>query len=187
MPDSTQYRFILDNQHKTVAEYLRKHLPASDVLRLVSAYFSIYGYETLQNELTELEDVRFLFGDPGSVGELDPGEKVLKAFDLTESGLSPSHALQQKFLAKQCAEWVGNDHVKIRSVAQSNFLHGKMYLVNNNDGSNAVVGSSNFTRRGRIPNRKFLLRGLNSYQSGNTVSITMEFPCQVSRQSLKTA
>ena len=148
MPDSTQHKYILDNRHNTVAEYLRKHLPASDVLRLVSAYFSIYGYETLQNELNKLEDVRFLFGDPGSVGELDPGEKVPKAFELTESGLSPSHALQQKFLARQCAEWAGKERVRIRSVAKSNFLHGKMYLTDRNDGSNAVVGSSNFTRRG---------------------------------------
>ena len=148
MADDTQHKHILDNRDNSVAEYLRRYLPDSDVLRLVSAYFSIYGYETLQNELSELGDVRFLFGDPGSVGELDPGEKVQKAFDLTESGLSPSNALHQKFLAQQCAEWAGKDRVKIRSVAQSNFLHGKMYLTDKNDGSNAVVGSSNFTRRG---------------------------------------
>ena len=101
MSGKSQHKSILDNRHNTVSEYLRKHLPASDVLRLVSAYFSNYGYETLQNELNDLDDVRFIFGDAGSVGELDPGEKVLKAFELTEADLSPSHALQQKFLARQ--------------------------------------------------------------------------------------
>ena len=148
MADNSQHKCILDNRDHTVAEYLRRHLPNSEVLRLVSAYFSIYGYEALHNELRELEDVRFLFGEPGSVGELDPGTKVRKAFDLTEAGLSPSHVLQQKFLAQQCQEWAARDQVKIRSVAQSNFLHGKMYLIDKNAVGNAVVGSSNFTRRG---------------------------------------
>ena len=148
MSGQSQHKYILDNRHNTVAEYLHEHLPSSDVLRLVSAYFSIYGYETLQSALSELKDVRFLFGEPGSVGELDPEEKEQKAFGLTEAGLSPSHALQQKFLARQCADWAGQEHVNIRSVAKSNFLHGKMYLADKKNSSNAVVGSSNFTRRG---------------------------------------
>ena len=38
--------------------------------------------------------------------------------------------------------------VKIRSIGQSNFLHGKMYLTESADGGTAVVGSSNFTRSG---------------------------------------
>ena len=37
-----------------------------------------------------------------------------------------------------------SDAVKIRSVKQSNFLHGKMYLT----GTAGVVGSSNFTKNG---------------------------------------
>ena len=38
--------------------------------------------------------------------------------------------------------------VKIRSVGKSNFLHGKMYLTESENGGAAVVGSSNFTRSG---------------------------------------
>ena len=59
MSDNSQHKSILDNRDHTVAEYLRRHLPNSEVLRLVSAYFSICGYEALQDEVRELEDVRF--------------------------------------------------------------------------------------------------------------------------------
>ena len=144
-----KHPLILDNRSRTVADYLHQSLPDAEVFRLVSAYFSIYGYEILQRELSSIKDVRFLFGDPASVGELDPGGKAPKSFDLSEKGLTPNHELQQKYLAQQCAGWIKSRRVKIRSISQSNFLHGKMYLTESRDTDGvAVVGSSNFTRNG---------------------------------------
>ena len=144
-----KHPLILDNRSHTVADYLHQSLSGAEVFRLVSAYFSIYGYEVLQPELSGIKDVRFLFGDPASVGELDPRGKAPKSFDLSEKGLTPKHELQQKHLAQQCATWVKSRQVKIRSISQANFLHGKMYLTESKatDGV-AVVGSSNFTRSG---------------------------------------
>ncbi|MGQ4810330.1 RNA polymerase-associated protein RapA [Candidatus Entotheonellaceae bacterium PAL068K] len=140
---------ILDNYSRTVADYLHQSLPDTEVFRLVSAYFSIYGYEILQHELSGIKEVRFLFGDPASVGELDPGRKAPKSFDLSENGLAPNHELQQKHLARQCASWIKSRRVNIRSISQANFLHGKMYLTESKaTNSVAVVGSSNFTRSG---------------------------------------
>ena len=144
--DIMAYQHILDNRTHTVADYLRKSLQGGDVFRLVSAYFSIYGYEQLEDTLATVDEVRFLFGDPSSVEDVDPGSAEPKSFDVTEKGLAPNHALQQKFLARRCAEWVSGDSVNIRSIAQANFLHGKLYLTTPNLSS--IVGSSNFTRRG---------------------------------------
>ena len=141
-------KHILDNRRATVVDYLREQLRAAEVFRLVSAYFTIYGYGALQSELRGIGDVRFLFGDPASVGEVDPSGKQEQSFALTEGGLSPNLALSQKWLARQCADWVRRKGVKIRSVGKSNFLHGKMYLAESTRGRAAVVGSSNFTRNG---------------------------------------
>ena len=140
------YRHILDNRTRTVADYLRSNLPGGDVFRLVSAYFSIYGYEQLEDALNSVDKVRFLYGDPTSVDDIDPGEAEPKSFDVTERGLSPRHTLNQKFLAQRCAEWVGSDSVSIRSIALANFLHGKLYLTS--PPARSIVGSSNFTQRG---------------------------------------
>ncbi len=139
---------ILDNRQGKVVDYLRERLPHAETFRLVSAYFSIYGYELLAKELERVGDVRFLYGDPGSVGEVDPGEKEPKSYELTEQGLVPNHTLRQKPLARQCAAWVGSDRVAIRSVSQSNFLHGKLYLTKSPEAAAGVVGSSNFTKSG---------------------------------------
>ena len=141
-------RRIIDNQTGTVAEYLERALTNADDFSFVSAYFTIYGYELLADQLNRVGNTRFLFGDPASVEELDPSEDEPKSFELTEHGLVPNHVLHQKALAKQCAEWVSKDNVAVRSVSRSNFLHGKMYLAGSSHGPTGVVGSSNFTKRG---------------------------------------
>ena len=142
-------RHIIDNEQETVADHLRRTLGVAAAFDFVSAYFSIYGYGLLMNELDGIDRVRFLFGDPTSVEDLDPGAKDPKSFTVTENGLTPNHTMLQKYLARRCAEWVKRDSVAIRSVSQANFLHGKMYLAGS-DGvvSSAVVGSSNFTKSG---------------------------------------
>ena len=143
------YEHVLDNRRRTVIEYLREQLLDGCILRMVSAYFSIYGYELLAKELDRVEETRFLFGDPTSVDGLDPGRKQDRYFDVTEDGLVPGAVLAQKHLAIRCAEWMGSDRVGVRAVGRSNFLHGKMYLAEQTDGGGAaVVGSSNFTCRG---------------------------------------
>ena len=142
-------RHIIDNEQATVADHLRRNLGDADAFDFVSAYFSIYGYELLMNVLDGIGNVRFLFGDPASVEDLDPGSKDPKSFTVTEKGLTPNHTMLQKYLAKRCVDWVGRDSVAIRSVSQSNFLHGKMYLAGSDGAINsAVVGSSNFTKSG---------------------------------------
>ena len=144
----TQDRHILDNHKNKVMDYLRSELSSADKFRIVSAYLTIYGYDLLSKELNDVEDVRFLFGDPTSVDELDPGEQTPKSFDLTERGLAPREVLHQKHLARQCAEWIGSDKVAVRSASRSNFLHGKMYLTESPGNGTGIVGSSNFTRNG---------------------------------------
>ena len=139
---------ILDNQAATVADHLRRNLRGADAFDLASAYFTIYGYELLAEELDKVGHTRFLFGDPTSVEDLDPIADEPKSFELTERGLEPNHTLQQKALANQCADWVSQDSVAVRSVSRANFLHGKMYLTALPDSAAGVVGSSNFTKRG---------------------------------------
>ena len=141
-------RHILDNRTSTVAGYLGQTLAGADDFCFVSAYFTIHGYALLAEQLETVGRTRFLFGDPGSVEEVDPGEKEPKAFVLTEGGLEPGQVLVQKALARRCAAWVGHSTVEIRAVRRVNFLHGKMYLIASPHGRAVVVGSSNFTRRG---------------------------------------
>ena len=141
-------RHIIDNCTRKVADCLKPALRDAAAFSVVSAYFTIYGYALLEAELNSVAKVRFLFGDPSSVKDLDPGEDEPKSFQFTEHGLEPRFTLEQKGLARQCAEWVGKSNVSIRSARRSHFLHGKMYLTESAHDELGIVGSSNFTQKG---------------------------------------
>ena len=75
---------VIDNQSATVAGHLRRTLRDADAFSLASAYFTIYGYGLLAEELDGVGNVRFLFGDPTSVEALAPGANEPKSFEFTE-------------------------------------------------------------------------------------------------------
>ena len=56
-------------------------------------------------------------------------------------------ALVQKPLARACANWILNQ-VEIRTINRANFLHGKLYHIEQAHKSATLAGSSNFTLRG---------------------------------------
>ena len=144
------YSRVIDNHFGgKVHQRLDADLRGADMFRAVSAYFSIYGYGLLEGALKSVGETRFLFGEPSSASDVDPGAAEGKAFEVDEGGLSSAYdALFQKPLAQRCKEWAESGGVEIRSVSEANFLHGKMYLTERGDSGAGIVGSSNFTQRG---------------------------------------
>lgn len=144
----TQNRQIIDNRGRKVFEHLKECLPEAILFRAVSAYFSIYGYELLEKELEDISDIRLLFGNPEAAEGVDPGNTQQKAFEITEDRLEPQFELEQGFLARRCRKWFQKESVEVRSMRMSGFLHGKVYHTEGGKGDSAVLGSSNFTKRG---------------------------------------
>ena len=139
---------IVDNQSRRVGEVLRQHLAPGTSMSVVSAFFTIYAYGALKDSLEAAGPIRFLYGDPRSVGELDPSDSQAKSFNLTDDGgIQLVQSLRQKPLARACADWISR-RVEIRTVAKTNFLHAKMYSIHDTNQSAVVFGSSNFTLRG---------------------------------------
>src|SRR5205823_5125902 len=113
-------------------------------LSVVSAYFTIYAYDALKPCLDNIGHLDFLFGEPSFVNRLDPSKTEKKAFIIDADGLELANRLQQKRVAKECAEWIERK-ADIKTIKQSNLLHGKMYHVANGGVEDAILGSSNFT------------------------------------------
>ncbi len=56
---------IRDNRERgTVGEFLQEKIQSGSKLSIVSAYFTIYAYEALKQELESIERLDFLFGEP---------------------------------------------------------------------------------------------------------------------------
>ena len=139
---------IKDNRTRgRVAEFLKEKATNGSRLSVVSAYFTIYAYEALSDQLDGIESLKFLFGEPKFIQTLDPEKTDKKAFKIEDEGLELANRLQQKEVARRCAEWITNK-VEIRSIRESNLLHGKLYHVDDGRREHALMGSSNFTQRG---------------------------------------
>lgn len=139
---------IRDNHtHGNVADFLVEKINSGSHLSVVSAYFTIYAYEALSAELDKIGHLNFLFGEPRFIASLDPDKTDKKSFKIEDEGLELANRLKQKDIANRCAAWI-RDKVEIRSVRQANLLHGKLYHINDGRREHAILGSSNFTRRG---------------------------------------
>ncbi len=139
---------IRDNHMRgKVADFLVEKINAGSHLSVVSAYFTIYAYEALSAELDGIGHLNFLFGEPRFISSLDPNKTDKKSFKIEDEGLELANRLQQKEIARRCATWI-REKVDIRSVRQANLLHGKLYHIDDGRREHAILGSSNFTRRG---------------------------------------
>ena len=139
---------IRDNHNRgRLADFLTDKVTPGSALSIVSAYFTIYAYECVAEQFDQIDRLRFLFGEPRFLANLDPEKADKKAFKIEDEGLSLANRLKQKEVARRCADWLAA-RAEVRSIRQANLLHGKLYHIDNGRREHAILGSSNFTRRG---------------------------------------
>ena len=158
---------------ESVGDFLKNKIKDDSSLSFVSAYFTIYAYHALKESLTDIEELRFLYGEPRFVKNVNAGETDKKAFKIEDEGLKFEDRLKQNWIAKECADWI-REKVQIRSIKQSNLMHGKMYHISNNGVDDAIIGSSNFTARGL---------GLSSTR--NNIELNLEVDSNRDRSDVK--
>ena len=56
---------LLDNKQKGyIGEYLKNNIESNSRVSIASAYFTIYAFNELKNELSKIDSLRFLFNEP---------------------------------------------------------------------------------------------------------------------------
>ncbi len=165
---------LRDNHTRgSVADFLRDKIRDGSKLSVVSAYFTIYAYDALKDSLDGIDHLNFLFGEPSFINRLDPSKTEKKSFIIDAKGLDLANKLQQKRVAMECAAWI-EQKVDIKTIKQSNLLHGKMYHVDTAGVDSAILGSSNFT-----------VRGLGLGNAGNNIELNLVVDGNRDRQELK--
>ncbi|MBS1810595.1 MAG: DEAD/DEAH box helicase family protein [Acidobacteria bacterium] len=142
---------IVDNRKRgTVGAFLEEKIKPEAKLSFVSAYFTIHAYQQLKDKLDKSSSLRFLFGEPAFIRALAGEHSNQRKAEILDESLSiPIQAqLSQKRAALECAEWF-REKAEIRSMVRPNFLHGKLYLIEQANGvKEAIAGSANFTVNG---------------------------------------
>ena len=156
---------IRDNHKRgSVGDFLKSKIEEGSSLSIVSAYFTIHAFQALKDSLTEIKELRFLYGEPRFIKSIDSEKTDKKAFKIEgeAEGLKFEDQLKQNWVAKECAAWI-REKVQIRSIQKSNLMHAKMYHIANNGVEDAIVGSSNFT-----------VRGLGMSATDNNIELNLE-------------
>ena len=153
------YSTIRDNHERgTVGDFLKEAITEHSEVAIVSAYFTIYAYHHLKNQLDGIKRLRFLFGEPTFIQSLDPDKLNPQNFTIAsgkiaippedDASVALQDRLSQRARARECADWL-REKADIRSMVKPNFLHGKLYHVTQaSTKEKAIVGSSNFTAHG---------------------------------------
>src|SRR5665647_498501 len=141
---------IRDNfSNGSVGDFLVDNIENNSNLSFVTAYFTIYAYEKLKPQLDNINSLRLLFGEPRFIKSVASSTNA-KNYQIEDDKLviPVENRLQQKVLAKQCANWI-REKVEIKSMVRPDFLHGKLYHIEKLSGvEDAITGSSNFTVNG---------------------------------------
>ena len=157
---SSTIEFLSNVGSEAVGPILGDALDEGAKLSIISAYFTIFAFGELKDELMKLDSVRFLFSEPTFLKNL-ASAKEPREFDVErtkrEQGvggigleLTLKNNLNQRALAHECAEWI-RSKVEARSATKPGTVQpGGTYVVENPDGAmHAFMGATaNFTQEG---------------------------------------
>ena len=106
---------ILDNVNSTVLEDLRRTIRPGGKISVAAAFFSIYAYAELKEELEQVESFRFIFTSPTFTTDRPAKERREfyiprlnreKSVYGSEFEVRLRNELSQRAIARECADWI---------------------------------------------------------------------------------
>ncbi|MDH2658959.1 helicase-related protein [Methanobacterium formicicum] len=146
---------MLDNKKNgTVHEELRENLQKGSKLSIISAYFTIYAYYELRNELNKIDDMRFIFTKPSFLKNDNEQYReyyIDKNFErdlfVNEFEIKLRNEMKQSHIARECAQWL-EDKAQIKSFKNINSAQPRMVYIENPEENVLINGSVDFTTDG---------------------------------------
>jgi superfamily II DNA or RNA helicase len=120
---------VIDNITKTVKEDLKKELKAGSKISIAAACFSMYAFYELKDQLEKVDQFRFIFTSPTFV--TDKLKKEKREFYIprlnrersiygTEFEIKLRNELNQKAVARECADWITKKAVFKSNITNEN-------------------------------------------------------------------
>lgn len=110
---------IIDNINASFGDDLKKELTSSTKVKIAASCFSIYAFEALKKELNVIDSFQFIFTSPTFVANevTDKLKKERREFHIpkpntekifygTEFEIQLRNKLNQRAIAKECADWI---------------------------------------------------------------------------------
>lgn len=106
---------LINNTTKTLKDDLSSEIKQGSKVSIAAACFSIYAFQELKKQLSQIDELRFIFTSPTFVTE--KADKERREFYIprlnrerslygTEFEIKLRNELNQKAIARECAEWI---------------------------------------------------------------------------------
>ncbi len=133
---------LIDNKSKLLGDDLRRTIKKDAKIKMVASYFSIYAFEALKEELSNIAELQFIFPTPTFVskGVKDNIKKETREYYIpkhlgenslygTEFEIRLRNQLTQKVIARECAEWI-RQKVQFKSNITESGLQSFIHVEN---------------------------------------------------------
>ena len=170
----------LDNTgRQRLGDALKASINDGAKLSVIASFFTVYAYGELKEELSKVEQMRFVFSEPTFVKRMEmekqPREFVLHRRDRergvggTGLELTLRNNINQRALARECAQWV-RERACFRSARQWGMIatSGSYHVENSAGEDHAFMGSASnaFTLEGLgYERRPGLVTGVSHFQT----------------------
>ena len=147
---------IFNNKTEKIGDELKKDIKNGSKIDVAAAIFSMYGFESLKKELSDIEQLRFIFTDPTFV-EINKQKKEQRQFEVnanfrkraisgSEFEINLKNELKGKIIAKECKKWI-EEKVKFKSNLGNKFIQSHV-SINNGDEKFVYTGINEFSSAG---------------------------------------
>jgi hypothetical protein len=132
---------VLDNISSTLKDDLSSVLKKDSKVMIAASCFSMYAFQELKKELSEISELKFIFTSPSFSTEKAAKEKrefyiprLTRERSLfgTEFEVKLRNELTQKSIAKECADWIRKKATFKTNVTQAN-MSGFMNVHNSDE------------------------------------------------------
>ena len=127
---------LINNTTKTLKDDLSVEIKQGSKLSIAAACFSIYAFQELKEQLSQIEELRFIFTSPTFVTEKAKKEKrefyiprLTRERNLygTEFEIKLRNELTQKAIARECADWI-KQKVTFKSNVSDKSIQGQIVV-----------------------------------------------------------
>ena len=127
---------LINNTTKTLKDDLSVEIKQGSKVSIAAACFSIYAFQELKEQLSQIEQLRFIFTSPTFVTE--KAKKERREFYIprmtrerslygTEFEIKLRNELTQKAIARECAEWI-RQKVTFKSNISDKSIQGQIVV-----------------------------------------------------------
>ena len=169
--------FLSNIGEERLGDSLKRAIDDDAKLSIISSYFTVFAYGELKEALSNVKELRFVFSEPTFIKRMQDAKEPME-FELKrrsrEQGIGGTgleltlrNNLNQRILAKECAEWI-RDRATFKSAKNRGVIQpgGTYYVETPDEEAQAFMGAAaDFTLEGLGYDRKpDTVMGVSHYQ-----------------------